>query len=331
MVKKFNIRDRYKIVPQMEFYDKLSCVYKPFVMFFNVPNFKSRIVNTDELGFRLNFYNNELTKLTSLYNKPKVTIVIGGSLVFGFGSTSDKKTISSILSKKKNNIYINFGATAFNSKQEILLFLNFFQKFNNIEKVIIISGANDLYLNLINIYDDWGNFFFKEKYQKIFEKSNNRSNIILKIKKKYSKIFKNNTQNKTMSINFEELKNNYLENFSLWSSISKNFNFKIHFFLQPMASWTKKKLSINEMELFNILDNSNDFAHLTLKEISKYENYIEFSKLLKNLTDLYQINFTDLNQEINKSNNLDNSIFVDRIHMNDLGYDEITKIILNYI
>ena len=128
-----------------------SCVYKPFVVLFNVPNFKSRIVNTDNLGFRLNFYNNELTKLTSFYNKPKVTIVIGGSLVFGFGSTSDERTISSILSKKKDNIYINFGATAFNSKQEILLFLNFFQKFNDIESNYI-SGANDLYLNLINIY-----------------------------------------------------------------------------------------------------------------------------------------------------------------------------------
>ena len=116
----------------------------------------------------------------------------------------------------------------------------------------------------------------------------------------------------------------------MWSSISKNFNFKIHFFFNQWQVG-QKKIIYKWDKLFNILDNSNDFAHLTLKEISKYENYIEFSKLLKNLTDLYQINFTDLNQEINKSNNLDNSIFVDRIHMNDLGYDEITKIILNYI
>ena len=39
MVKTFSIKDRYKIVPQMEFYDKISCDYKPFVMFFNVSNF----------------------------------------------------------------------------------------------------------------------------------------------------------------------------------------------------------------------------------------------------------------------------------------------------
>ena len=331
MVKSFNIKDRYKIVPQMEFYDKISCEYKPFVMFFNVPNFKSKIVNTDNLGFRLNFYDDKMIKISDFYSKQKVTIVIGGSLVFGFGSSSDQKTISSILSKKKNNIFINFGATAFNSKQEILLFLNFFQKFINVERVIIISGANDLYINLINNDDDWGNFFFKEKYQKIFQKSKNRNQIMLKIKNSYSKIFKNKSQNRAMNINFKKLKNNYVENFSLWSSLSRNFNFKIHFFLQPLASWTKKKLTRDERDLFYILDNSDDFAHLTLKETSKYENYIEFSKLLKNLADLYQINFTDLNEQINKSNNLNNSIFVDRVHMNDLGYDELSKIILNYI
>ena len=117
----------------------------------------------------------------------------------------------------------------------------------------------------------------------------------------------------------------------MWSSISRSFNFKVHFFLQPIASWTRKKLTRDEKDLFYILDNSDDFAHLTLKETSKYENYVKFSTLLKNLADLYQINFIDLNEQINKSNNLNNSFFVDRVHMNDLGYDEISEIILNYI
>ena len=162
MVKFLNIKDRYSIVPQMKNYDQISYEYKPFVMFFNCPNYKSKIVNTDEIGFRLNYHNNNFEKLSSFFNMENVTIVIGGSLVFGFGATSDSNTISSILSNKTNKVYLNFGATAFNSKQEILLFLNFFQKFKKIDKVIIVSGANDLYLNLINEEDEWGNFFLKK-------------------------------------------------------------------------------------------------------------------------------------------------------------------------
>ena len=93
----------------------------------------------------------------------------------------------------------------------------------------------------------------------------------------------------------------------------------------------KKRLSEDEEKIFNVLDNSNDLAHLMLKETSKIENYIKFSKLLESLSREININFTDLNIKLNQSKNLNKSLFVDRIHMNDLGYNEISNIILNNI
>ena len=330
MVKFLNIKDRYNIVPQMKNYDQISYEYKPFVMFFSCPNYKSKIVNTDEIGFRLNYHNKNFEKLSSFFNKENVTIVIGGSLVFGFGATSDINTISSILSNKTNKVYLNFGATAFNSKQEILLFLNFFQKFKKIDKVIIVSGANDLYLNLID-EDEWGNFFFKKKYQDIFDRHKNRNNFYYKFNYFLNKFKKQNNKTENYKINFEKLHNDYNQNLKLWSKLSTSFDFKIHFFLQPLAIWTKKRLSEDEEKIFNVLDNSNDLAHLMLKETSKIENYIKFSKLLESLSREININFTDLNIKLNQSKNLDKSLFVDRIHMNDLGYNELSNIILDNI
>ena len=331
MVKFLNIKDRYSIVPQMKNYDQISYEYKPFVMFFNCSNYKSKIVNTDEIGFRINYYNNNFEKISNFFNKENVTIVIGGSLVFGFGATSDNYTVSSILSKKTNKAYINFGATAFNSKQEILLFLNFFQKFKKIDKVIIVSGANDLYLNLINDDDVWGNFFFKKKYQNIFDTYKNRKNFSYKFNYLLNKFKQQNNKKKIYKINFEKLYESYNHTLKLWSTLSKSFNFQIHFFLQPLAIWTKKKLSEDEGKIFHILDNSNDLAHTMLKETSKIENYTKFSQLLENLSREKKINFTDLNIKLNQSTNLNKSLFVDRIHMNDLGYNEISNIILDSI
>ena len=331
MVKFLDIKDRYSIVPQMKNYDQISCEYKPFIMFFNCSNYKSKIVNTDEIGFRLNYHNKNLEKLSSFFNKENITIVIGGSLVFGFGATSDNNTISSILSNKTNKIYLNFGATAFNSKQEMLLFLNFFQKFKKIDKVIIVSGANDLYLNLINEEDEWGNFFFKKKYQNIFDRHKNRNNFYYKFNNLLNKIKKQNNKRKIYKVNFDKLYNDYNQNLKLWSNLSTSFDFKIHFFLQPLATWTKKRLSEDEEKIFNVLDNSNDLAHIMLKETSKIENYVKFSKLLESLSREININFTDLNIKLNQSKNLDKSLFVDRIHMNDLGYNEISNLILDNI
>ncbi len=315
----------------MRNYDQISYEYKPFIMFFNCSNYKSKVVNTDEIGFRLNYHNNNLEKLSNFFNQENVTIVIGGSLVFGFGATSDNNTISSILSKKTNKIYLNFGGTAFNSKQEILLFLNFFQNFKKIDKVIIVSGANDLYLNLINDEDEWGNFFFKKKYQDIFDRYKNRNNFYYKFNYLLNKFKKQNNNTKIYKVNFTKLYNNYSQNLKLWSNLSNSFDFKIHFFLQPLAIWTKKKLSDEEEKIFNILDNSNDLAHIILKETSKIENYLKFSKMLESLSKEINIDFTDLNFKLNQSKNLNKSLFVDRIHMNDLGYNEISKLILDNI
>ncbi len=327
-----NIADRYKIVPQMESYDQISCVYKPYIMFFNSLNFKSKYVNTDNLGFRLNYYKNNLVELNNFYNKPEVTIIIGGSMVFGFGATSDKKTISSLLSSKTEEIFLNFGATAFNSKQEILLFLNFLNKFSSIKNVIIISGANDLYLSLIYDDDIWGNFFFKDKYIKIHENYRNRNNIIHKIKKGYLKFFTKKEKIKSLrNENIEKLYETYDQNFKLWTNISNSYKFKLYYFLQPLASWTKKNFSKEEQNLFQILDNSSDYAHLTLKEMSKVENYYKYLDLLESATNSNKINFTDLNREVSKSKNFEKSLFVDRVHMNDSGYDEVSEIILNNI
>ena len=315
----------------MRNYDQISYEYKPFIMFFNCSNYKSKVVNTDEIGFRLNYHNNNLETLSNFFNQENVTIVIGGSLVFGFGATSDNNTISSILSKKTNKIYLNFGGTAFNSKQEILLFLNFFQNFKKIDKVIIVSGANDLYLNLINDEDEWGNFFFKKKYQDIFDRYKNRNNFYYKFNYLLNKFKKQNNNTKIYKVNFTKLYNNYSQNLKLWSNLSNSFDFKIHFFLQPLAIWTKKKLSDEEEKIFNILDNSNDLAHIILKETSKIENYLKFSKMLESLSKEINIDFTDLNFKLNQSKNLNKSLFVDRIHMNDLGYNEISKLILDNI
>ena len=155
-----NFKKRYDITPQMKIYDQLTVDFEPYTMFFNKKLFRSKIINTDELGFRFNFFENKTKSFKDLINEnDELSLVIGGSTVFGFGATGDEKTISSLLTKDTGNLYLNFGATAFNSKQELILFINYFTKLKKIKKVIIISGVNDLYLNITNNKEN-NNFFF---------------------------------------------------------------------------------------------------------------------------------------------------------------------------
>ena len=316
----------------MKLYDQMTCDYKPFVMFFNKSNFISNVVNTDDLGFRYNYYNGFLKKKSEFYDQDEVSIILGGSSVFGFGSTSDNNTISSILTKSTNQIFLNFGATAYNSKQEFLLFLNFFQKFKKIKNVIIVSGMNDLYLNLVNTQDVWGDFFFKKKYNKIHEYYKNKNNFKFILKKLLLKLFnRENIPSDHTHINFDNLDIHYKNLFNLWSTFSKNYKFNLYYFLQPLPSWTEKSLSNLEKNIFEILDNSDDFAHQILKEISLIDNYYKFKNILEKNSKNSEINFIDLNTEFKNIKNLNESLFVDRVHLNDLGYEQISNIILNRI
>jgi hypothetical protein len=340
-----DIKKRYYLVPQMKFYDQITCDYEPFLMFFNKKNFRSNFVNTDTQGFRLNIYQKKKVKVMDLYNK-EVSIVLGGSTVFGFGSTNDKNTISSILTDKTGKIFLNFGATAFNSKQEFILFINYFKKFKKIKNVIIISGINDLFLNINNYPKNSESFFFKENYTLAFNLYKIRNNISKKllyfayknIKSKYVnpvelklKDFFIKRKKVKKKINFNNLKNNYKSTFNLWDALSKKLEFKMYFFLQPIPTWSNKKLSSEEKVLFSILDNSDDEAHLMLNKIAQIENHSLYLKILKKCAVDNNIFFKDLNEQL-KSNSQDSSwLFVDRVHMTDLGYSKVSNIILNCI
>lgn len=319
------LHKRYRIAPQMENYDNLSCSYRPYMMFFNKENFKSKNVNTDENGFRLNFIDRKYQTNQDIISRNKeVNIIIGSSLVFGFGATNDHKTISSLLSDQVGEIFLNYGGTAFNSMQEFILFLSYAEKHFKIKRIIIISGINDLYLSFANNPDQLDNIFFNEKFKNV-----------LKIKKRFYDIFnfksQNHSKNNILIDQFEIIKSKYNELFSLWKKLSNVYKFDLTFFLQPFCKWFKNNLSLEEKELFNILDNSDDFAHLKLREISNKDYYHFFEETINFNTKKNNVKYIDLNQKLKKFDNSEDWLFVDRVHMTDLGYLKISKEITNIL
>ena len=149
---------RHRLTPQMREYDKLANIWKPFVMFFNQPNFKSQVYNLDKFGLRFNDLSNlknlDIEKNNSIFNEKifsnckETAALVGSSTAFGIGASSDAFTIPSILSKKTNTHFFNVSCSAFSGFQEIILFQSFINFLKNIKKVVIVSCVVDL--SLIN-------------------------------------------------------------------------------------------------------------------------------------------------------------------------------------
>lgn len=337
---------RYSLVPQMRSYDQITADYEPYTLFFNRKSFNSANVNTDIHGFRLNYYNNSFKSVYEFSEIDEISIIIGGSTVFGFGSSDDSKTIPSIMTRYSKEIFLNFGSTAFNSRQELFLFINNINKFKKIKQVIIISGVNDLYLGINNKSEN--NFFFKNKFQlsnDLYKIRNNYYQRLLYLlyktfhdkfvdptKINFKDLFVSKKKDKLDNlINFEIIEKNYDNIFSVWTSLSNYFKFKLSFCLQPMAGWVDKTLHENEIKLFKLLDNSDNESHLKLKTLSNKENYFTYLEILQKKSNKYKIMFTDLNLDIKSNTNENSWIFVDRVHLTDLGCEKISKIILDKI
>ena len=342
---------RYSFCPQMRVYDQLTEEYLPHIMYTQTRNFRSEVCNTDFNGLRFNEGNN-LNKSLSIFDKTKSSdlkegLIIGGSTAFGVGTSQDKHTLSSLLSKKNNYCFHNLGGRAYNGFQELILYQSLIEKVDKIKKIIIFSGLNDLYLlNHVNFQNNIGPIFFNKrffealKYSEIgiirkflhlylspfFLKDIDWSNITKKDLYKYLTNKKFRSDYKLRIQNFEKkisLDGVILRNLKLWNIITKNQNIYIYYFLQPYFFWCKEA-SKEEEKLMNYYKKHEVYwnAHDIIND-----SYIKYKKKIENYCNNFSIKFFDCNEYFLENINKNEWLFIDRAHLNDNGY----SIIANYI
>lgn len=136
-----------RLAPQMADYERLGAQvdWRPFVMFFHQPDFRSKAVNTDKYGFRLS-HDREGRPVALDGAAGPVSLVVGNSTAFGVGATGDGTTLASQLAGLSGRTWLNFAGRAFGCSQEMLLFQFYRDHLPAVEEVVIFSGSNDLYL-----------------------------------------------------------------------------------------------------------------------------------------------------------------------------------------
>ena len=350
---------RYKLAPQMREYDKLANIWKPFVMFFNQPNFKSQVFNLDKFGLRFNDLSNlknlNIEKNNSIFNEKifsnckETAALVGASTAFGTGASSDAYTIPSILSKKTNTHFLNVSCSGFSGFQEIILFQSFINLLKNIKKIIVLSGLNDLFLiNHLSTFDPvFGPHYFSQRYIKgmvqdtlswrrnlakvIFEpfiKHNVYWNSVTK-KQLLNFLLKKNEFKKPDLSNKKEIFKNLIEkNFQFWSNIQRGMGIKVIYALQPFANWCKKKFSDEEKEIFSVVDTTTIKTYQTLKLIDK-KAHIDYKNILQENCSYHNFDFIDCNDYLSNNNFDKQWLFVDRSHLTDLGNKHVAEFILS--
>tara|TARA_Y100000590_G_scaffold175838_2_gene200939 strand:- start:12325 stop:13398 length:1074 start_codon:yes stop_codon:yes gene_type:complete len=354
----FNKRSsRYDLVPQMKIYDGIGETWKPYIMYLSKPNFRSKVVNIDQFGLRFNGLENEqvkeIEKNNTIFNEKIISknkekaVLIGNSISFGVGATSDSSTASSNLSKLSKFHFFNLGGRAFSGFQEIVLFQSLINSLKDIKRIVIFSGSNDLFLiNHLSSYDPvLGPYYFNNEFIKgmslarnnwkrnfasflfdPFIKENVDWSSITK-KELINRIFKNKNSGKNPIDKKNILRNLVEKNFKCWSNIQKGMGVKITYVLQPFALFCNKKLSNEEEKIFQELDTTNK-GFKTIKSLDKTQ-YQFYRDCIAEQCNYLNIDFIDGTDFIDKKNCDKEWLFTDRFHLTDLGYKYISELILS--
>ncbi|HEX4880017.1 MAG TPA: SGNH/GDSL hydrolase family protein [Limnobacter sp.] len=337
----------YRLTPQMKVYDQFisDLRWLPYTMFFHPSNFRSSVVNTDALGFRLSPWSgrNVSTAELPVDGRP-VNLLVGGSNVLGTGALTDAGTTSAYLSELTGEPWLNFGARGYNALQEAMLFMMHRHRLRNVKHVVVLSGMNTLTLEGLpdELATDHGRYYYSYEYAHymglysadLLEAAAEKSGWLEGFKNWLSNVNAGHASAASVVLDDRDSSTeervvraateivNALE---LWTRLLANTDTKLTFLLQPLSQWTRDSLSPSEKEIFNAIDSCpNNFWRLFGKILAKEVHAPFVSEIAKGCAQL-NVDFDDMNALLARSPRLHDDLFVDRVHCNNDGYLEIAR------
>ena len=301
----------------------------PYLMSFCQPDCRFASVTTDNFGFRTTLDREDRPVSSKMLNSRQASdelcsIVVGGSTVFGVGATHDRHTIPSILNQTTNGPWLNFGGRAFNSTQELILFLLHLPR--RLGRIVVFSGANNIVLASLNRASPVYGAFFN---QSVFESAMKnppaeyigiRPAVAQLLKELRHRIMTRGAYRDLSASSLDSGYQNVLACFRrdlrAFRVLAAGLGVPLHFALQPMATWIDKTLSAEEQQLFDILDGLQAKAWRVLsKDIGTVRDryFDDVAKVcLEEDVPYYNLNLDPAFRE-------GKWLFVDRVHLTDGG------------
>lgn len=334
-----SINIRYKYAPQMKYYDKMKGgVAVPYALNSGPIEYDDNIcIKTDLNGFRYSLFENKFISTININELKVINIIVGGSTVFGVGSSNNESTIASLLSKETKEPWINLGLRACNSIQEYIHLIQYTSK-AKIKNIIFFSGINDIYINLISKkIRNFDPMFNAIAYKRTFYGCKKRfaAFIISKVLfKNYDSLLEYNSirdiifanqKNDEIEINESliQIKEIFKRNFMLYKGLESSLKCNVKFILQPFIHWTKKRLSQEEKDILKYLEQRQGSVWRKQKNKMNFELYRKILNILNEESVKNNIEFIDSNQYFKK----DDFLFVDSVHLNDNGNLEASNLI----
>lgn len=315
-------------------YDRVGDQWVPYLMRFDRPLRRFPSVSTDEWGFRNTVGRggetvNVGTVGGSAASSP-VGAVIGSSAVFGVGSTHDRFTIPSALNRCTDTVWLNFGGRAFNSTQELILFLLHLPR--RLDRLVLFSGVNNLTLAFLssNPSPVYNSFFFQSLFERAMESP---AEDYIGVRRALSRLVREvrhrfwpeprQAARQALGDSYKDVLRCFERDLRAFKAVANGLGVPLYFALQPLATWLDKPLAPEEKEIFGILDSmSMDWRVLAKQIVGVRDRYfIDVERICRELS----VDYCNIN--LAPEFLTGDWLFVDRVHLTDRGHEMAANVL----
>jgi len=316
-----------------------SIRWLPYVMFFNRPDFRSAVVNTDSGGFRVSHTPGGAFSLYGSMPDGDVSVVLGASPAFGFGASSDERTLTSMLSRKPSSVpWLNLAAPGFTSTQEVVLFLLHRHLLPRVRDVVVVSGVNNLVVaGLPAAESEYGQFFFSGEFfrqlgvpemgQRYEQPRWALGRIAQAIRRTDRTERPDENAEAASARRIEIAVRRTVRDLDRFRELVASTGARLHFVLQPTAAWTGK--TYTREERFLIEENTTERAAMwnLFNPVLTRSVHRSYARQLAAACAERSLPFLDLNTALGAAEVAGEWLFVDQVHLNDVGNEVAADII----
>ena len=291
-----------------------------------VPNLRRERLRTDPWGLRRTIGRDGRELIADGIGRDEpVDILLGGSFCFGVGASGDETTLASALAQRTGRATLNLGGYSLTLAQNFIQFMFFCGRYANIRNVVI-AGFNEIFhfYACDAIFRRYGMFLFNTRFLEAMNGAltEQRRHALFGAEQRPFLPLTHRPENEQRE---RALLNSTIEEtLGTLARHSSAIGARLVVMTQPTALLQQRKTAPEEDELFAHYDAASGIAAQYHRAVRSHAEWHRAD--MTALAETLGFDYVEINDLIGSSQ--DGAwLFVDRVHMTDLGYATIADIL----
>ncbi|MFN2499554.1 MAG: hypothetical protein ABR557_10745 [Pyrinomonadaceae bacterium] len=302
--------------------------WRPFIMYFQPSDLRTASCNTDSLGFRFSADAEGKVARVDQWDGNPCNIVLGNSVAFSVGSTSDANSLAARMSYHGGETWLNFSGRALCSQPGIFDLYFHRHYVEAVNRIVLFSGANDLFLYYVpKVFDPtFGIFFFSDVFKERMKAPENPGRVqrmreVVIPKPRQNKqppdidaiiAERRPTRERAVDMLVRSLENRKM--------LANGLGIELVYVLQPVRSWVKTPWTEEERELTAERREGGSIWNAVLAKVMDEEHHRWFAGRLAEQLGRLGIPFLDMNEVLSDHPRHREWLFIDYLHLTDAAY-----------